>query len=123
MIVKFTIGQMRSTATFLANTPTTSATSEREAVTTGGRNDVLSTLLTTRCRLRPRSGNRGLDLGLLNGTSSFEMICRFGATLNLGIKVNGKVDVDGTRYTIQTWDIVDNINHWYKFDLTTQSGS
>lgn len=118
---KVPIGQMRSTVIFRLNSPTTSATSDREAVTTGGQNDVYSNLLTTRGRLKKKNGKRDLDLALLAGQDSYELICRFQSAINTGIQTNGKVFVDSIEYTIQTWEVIDQIRHWYKFELTCQT--
>jgi hypothetical protein len=123
VLERFTIGQMRSVVVFKSNTPTTNATTNREAVTTGGQNDVYSDLITTRGRLRKKRGDRNLDFGLINSNDSYELICRFGTTLNAGIKSNGKVSVDGVLFTIQSWEVVDQIKHWYKFQIIEQSGS
>lgn len=112
---------MRSVVVFKTNTPVVTATSTREAVTTGGQNDVYTTLLTTRGRLRKKSGARGLDLGLIEDRQYYELICRFQSSLNSGLRVNGKVFVDSVEYTIQTWEVIDQINHLYKFDLACQN--
>lgn len=117
------IGQMRSSVVFKTNTPTVNATADREAVTTGGENDVYSTLLTTRGRLRKKNGNRGLDLGLLSGQDSYELVCRFQSALESSLKVNMKVFVDSVEYTIASWEKIDQLNHIYKFDLNTQVNS
>lgn len=114
------IGQMRSSVVFKTNTPVITATATREAITTGGENDVYTTLLTTRGRLRKRSGGRNLDLGLLTGQDSYELICRFQSALESALKANMKVFVDGIEYTIVTWQKTDQISHYYKFDLNTQ---
>lgn len=116
----FTIGEMRSIVVFLANVPTTSATSDREAVTTGGQNDQYTTLLNTRGRLRKSSGYKDLLLGEISGKDSYELICRFDTSLEAGLRANGKVNVDSVSYTIQTWEMIDQIKHIYKFKLNTQ---
>lgn len=121
MIGNLSIGQMRSTVVFLTNTPTIAATTDREAVTTGGLNDVYTTLLTTRGRLRKKSGSRGLDLGLVEDKQYYELICRFQSAINTGLEVNGKVLVDSVLYTIQTWEVIDQIAHLYKFELACQN--
>lgn len=123
MIEQFSIGQMRTTVIFLSNNPTTSATATREAVTTGGQNDVYSSSITTRGRLRKKNGNKDLALGLLSGQDSYELICRFQTAVNSILKVNGKVLVDSVEYTIQTWEVVDQVRHLYKIQLNTQVGS
>lgn len=120
---KITIGQMRSSVVFKINIPTIAATTSREAITTGGQNDVYSNLITTRGRLRKKSGNRTLDLALLAGQDSYELICRFSTSINTEIQVNGKVLVDSIEYTIQSWEVVDQILHWYKFELASQSNT
>lgn len=124
MVLKnFTIGQMRSHVVFKLNTPTTAATSNREAITTGGQNDVYATLLTTRGRLRKNSGNRGLDFGLIASEDSYELICRFQSGIAAELRVNQKVMVDKDTYTIQSWEVLDQISHWYRFKLNIQVGS
>lgn len=112
---------MRSSVVFKTNTPVITATADREAVTTGGQNDVYTTLLTTRGRLRKKSGARGLDFGLIENKESYELLCRFQVSLNAGLKVNGKVFVDLVEYTIQSWEVIDQIKHLYKFDLACQN--
>lgn len=118
---EFVIGKMRSSVIFLTNTPTTNATNEREAVTTGGQNDVYSTLLTTRGELRKANGFRDLIAGVISGKDSYILTCRFQQTLEVSLKVNGKVTVDGNPFTIDSWEKVDQINHIYRFKLNTQT--
>lgn len=121
MVLK--IGEMRSSVVFKTNTPTLDKTASRSDVSTGGQNDVYSTILTTRGKLRKKSGGRGLDFGLIVGNDSYELICRFQTALASQLKVNMKVFVDSVEYTIASWEKVDQINHIYKFDLNTQVGS
>lgn len=111
---------MRSVVVFKTNTPTTSATSDREAVTTGGQNDVYTTLLTTRGRLRKISGGRSLDFGLIENRESYKLLCRFQSALEYSITANMKVDVDNKSFTVDTWEKVDEINHLYEFVLNIQ---
>ena len=122
MVLKnLTIGQMRSSVVFLVNSPTESATSDREAVETGGRNDLYSTLLTTRGRLRKKHGSRGIDLGLAEIKEGYELICRFQSTLESALTTNTKIVIDSKVYTINSWEVVDEIKHFYKFDLNASS--
>lgn len=123
MIKGFSIGQMRSSVVFKTNAPVTTATTTREAITTGGQNDVYSTSVTTRGRLRKHNGSRGLDLGAITGQDSYELICRYDSTLNSSLKVNMKVFVDSVEYSIQSWEVIDQIRHIYKFQLNTRVGS
>lgn len=109
-----TIGQMRSSVAFLSNTPTPLGS---------GQKDAYSIFLTTRGRLRKKSGGRGLDLGLLAGNDSYELICRFDSAYVSALKNNGKVTVDSLLYTIASWEVVDQIKHFLKFDLNIQVGS
>lgn len=121
MIVKgFNIAQMRKTAIFKVNTPTTNATTDLNAVQTGGLNDSYSTLLTTRCRLRKLSGGRGLLEGLISDKQQYEMICRFQSGIDNNLRVDTKIDIDNFRYTIDTWEKIDEINHLYKFRLNVE---
>lgn len=114
------IGQMRSVVVFKTNTPVITATADREAVTTGGQNDVYTTLLTTRGRLRKISGGRGLDFGLIENKESYKLLCRFQSALEYSITANMKVEVDNKGFTIDTWEKVDEINHLYEFVLNIQ---
>lgn len=116
--MKLSIGQMRSVVVFRQNNPIISASTSRAAVTTG-QNDVYADILTTRGRLRAKSDRVAIDLGLVAGESTFELYCRFDSVFN-GVKVNDKVVVDGEQYTIKAITIIDQIKHWYKFDLAIQ---
>lgn len=117
------IGQMRSVVVFRSNTPTVNATASRDAVTTGGQNDVYADFLTTRGRLRKDSGNRHLEQGMIDSEDHYNLICRFQPGLEMFLKVNGKVVVDGRNYTIDNWERVDQISHIYKFKLNITIGS
>lgn len=119
MVLK--IGQMRSSVQFLVNVPTAAATTTREAVTTGGLNDVYSVLLTTRGRLRKKSGNRSFMMGLIEIKESYELICRFQSTLESNLRVDNKVLIDSKTYTLNSWEKIDEINHLYVFDLNTST--
>ena len=112
----FSIGQMRSTAYFMFNTPGTNSTGDRAAVVTGG-NDSYSLMLVTRCRLRKRSGSRFLDLGEITNQQSYEMYCRFQTALEGNLRNDVKIIIDLSRYTIGTWEKVDEKKSWYKFTL------
>lgn len=103
---------MRSTVVFKSNTPTVTPTR-------GGK-DAYSTLLTTRGRLRKESGDRALSFAMISGQDSYILTCRFQSALESGLKVNGKVTVDGQEFTIASWKKIDQVNHWYEFRLNTQ---
>lgn len=118
-----TIGQMRSTARFQLNTPTQAATTRTDAIVTGGQVDVYTDFYTTRCRLRQNSASKGLDMGFLGSNNNFEMVCRFDLNMSTLLYVNGKVYVDSVLYTIQSWEVVDQVKHWLKIQLTKQVGS
>lgn len=117
------IGIMRSVVVFLTNTPTTAATATLNAVTTGGQNDVYSTLLSTRGRLKKLNGGRMLEMGMIQSEDAYELTCRFQTALETALKVNGKVTVDGAAFTINTWEKMDQINHIYKFKINSEVGS
>lgn len=120
VLTGFTIGQMRSTAIFKINTPTTNATAEREAIEVKGLNDSYSTLLITRCRLRKQRGQRNLVTGEITNSQSFEMICRVQSGIDNNLRTDTKIDIGNFRYTIDTWEKVDEIDHWYKFILNVE---
>lgn len=108
---------MREVIVFKVNAPTISASGGRQAVTTGGLNDSYSTLITTRGRLRKKSGGRGLNLGIISDSQGYELICRFQSTLENSLRIDTKVDIANGRYTIDTWEKIDNRDHIYKFSL------
>lgn len=112
---------MRSLVHFLENNATTSATTERDVVTTGGLNDNYSLLLTTRGRLRKKSGNRGLDLGLIESKETYELICRYQNALESDLQVDVKILIDGKLFTISSWEKIDEIKHIYRFELNASS--
>lgn len=118
MVLKnFDIAQMRSTVTFKVNAPTTAATGDRLAIAVAGLNDSYSTLLVTRGRLRKRNGQRNLLTGIIEDKEQYELICRFQSGVENNLRVDTKVDIKNFRYTIDTWEKVDEIGHWYKFIL------
>lgn len=121
VLERFTIGQMRSSVEFFVNAATVNATTEREAVTTGGRNDSYVSLLTTRGRLRKKNGNRGLDLGLIESKETYELICRFQSTLESSLATDVKLVIDSKVFTIASWEKIDEIKHFYKFELNASS--
>lgn len=113
----YAIGQFRQTVVFMANTATTSATTIREAVTTGGKNDNYSILLTTRGRLRKSNGSRGLSFGLVADDETYELVCRFQTALEASLRTDTKIIIDSKTYTPQSWEKVDQLNHIYIFRI------
>jgi hypothetical protein len=116
----FHIGQLRQTAIFKVNTPTANATTDRDAVLTGGLNDSYSTLLTTRCKLRKSGGGRSLLQGMISDKESFEMICRFQDGIHNNLRIDTKIDILNFRYTIDSWEVIDEIKNFYKFRLNVE---
>lgn len=112
---------MRSSVEFLVNNATTAATTDRAAIEVAGKNDNYVSLLTTRGRLRKKSGDRSLLAGLIESKETFELICRFQTTLESSLRSDVKIVIDGKIYTISSWEKIDEIKHWYKFLLNASS--
>ncbi len=117
----FSIAQMRSSVQFLVNAATVNATTDREAIVTGGRNDAYVVLLTTRGRLRRKSASRGLDFGLVESKESYELICRFQADLESNLRIDVKLVINSKVFTISSWEKIDEIDNFYKFSLNASS--
>lgn len=118
---KLTIGQMRQNVYFLSNAATVSATTTRNATSSGGKNDNYSILLITRGMLRKSHGNRELSFGLVEEAESYTLICRFQTTLESNLRSDTKIIIDSKTYTIKSREKVEEINHLYKFTLATSS--
>ena len=66
--------------------------------------DNYSALLTTRCSLRSGSGSRNNSFAEISGNSSWRIVCRYQDTLWNAITMSMKFQIDGVRYTLQSWE-------------------
>jgi hypothetical protein len=108
----YKIGEFRQTATFKINHPSALGS---------GQVDGYVTLLQTRCRLRKMSGSRGLGFGLIASNDSYEMIVRYQGNIEGSLRMDVKIDIDSKRYTINSWEKIDQIAHLYKFSLNLET--
>lgn len=109
MAVRWHIGELKQVVVFLQNAPT--------AATTGGQYDNYTTLLTTRGRLRKKSGGRRLDYGEIGNAETYELVCRFRDDLEVAIRVDTRVQIGDYIYTVDTWERVDEQQRIYLFSL------
>ncbi len=99
----------KGTVVFKSNSTTSSAT--------GGKIDSYSTLVTTDGRFRKRSGNRALNYGEQTFINSYELIVRYQDTIFNAVRSDLKIEVDSVRYTIESWEKMDEQRFYLKFIL------
>jgi hypothetical protein len=84
----------------------------------GGR-DNYTTLLTTRCALKGGDGSRSNDFLLIQSGSSYRIITRYQEALWSAASTSLRLDVDGIRYTVQSWKrIADKRKSFIEFSVT-----
>ena len=103
----------KGTVVFKVNTPTQVG---------AGRQDSYATLVTTDGRLRKRGGNRGLRDGEVAFENTYELVVRYQDAIFNAIRSDLKVDIDGTRYTIAGWELMDEKRFYIRFELNRQDG-
>ena len=108
------IGDMKTTAAFQINTPTADGS--------GGWTEHYSTVYSCRGRFRQMSGNRGDEFGQLVRNKKFEFVCRYSTELAGYIADGMQAVIKGTAYVIYDYELIDQVNHWYQFILTTSNG-
>lgn len=111
MVVKFHIGELKEIVTFKKNTPSTLG---------AGAKDSYSTLLTTRGRLRKKSGNRTLSFGSIDEHNQWELIVRFQTALETNLRMDVKIEIGGRTFTINSFEKIGEKNFYYVFNLAAQ---
>lgn len=101
------IGMMRQTGSFMKNNPT--------ADTTGGQFDSYTVVCTCRGRLEQMRANKSLEQGEIVQNKSFEWICRYQAAIVLD--ADSAWQIGAQFYRITSWELIDQIPHWYRFVL------
>lgn len=102
---------MRQKATFASNTPVSDGA--------GGLIDHYTPFYTCRGRLRQDSGSRVLESEALGTDQQYEFVCRFTTQLAGQLTAGTQVTINGQIYSLKGWDLVDNINHWYRLTIST----
>jgi hypothetical protein len=108
------LGQMNTVVKFEKNTP--------QSIAGGpGKIDSFAELLTTRGKLVKNSGSRFLDAGEITESNSYSLWVWYQLALyneiSLGAKMLRIVLTDGRKFTIATWEKVDEVNMWIKMTL------
>lgn len=104
------IGQMKKVCTLLINTGQTS--------TTGGGTDSYSSGPTTRGYLKRDSGDRGQQFGDIVGQNTWTLIVRVQAQITVNLGMGVKWLIDNKRFTVQSWEDINQEGFYYKFKLT-----
>jgi len=108
MALVFSIGECRSVVQFQQNQPV-----DNES---GGQDDTWTTIVTTRGRLRKKSGHKDIELGSLQFDKSYELVCRYQS--DIPTSPDARVMVDGKTYRINDWEAESEINHLLIFNLS-----
>ena len=104
----FAIGECRSVVQFQQNTPV-----DNES---GGQDDAWTTTVTTRGRLRKKTGRKEIELGSVQFEKGYELVCRYQS--DILINPDTRVLVDGNPYRINDWEAENEINHIIIFSLS-----
>lgn len=87
-----------------------------------GGDDNYTTLLTTRGSLRASSGSRNNAFAVIEGGNSWTIITRYQDTIWNALRMSTKLQIDGVRYTMQSWERVnDNRRAYIRFNVTTNT--
>lgn len=104
-----TIGEMRERVEFQQNQPINNAS--------GGQDDNFVTLLSCRGKLRQRSGTKKLEQGEIMIDTGWDLFVRSQVALNINLNFDTRVLVNGDVYRVNQWLLIDQLKHFYKFDI------
>lgn len=105
----FGIGQMRQVVQFQVNNPVDN--------TSGGQNDVWTTIITTRGWLTKKTGRKGIEQGTVQFDKSYVLYCRYQS--DLIVNTDTRMIVDGRTFMVADFELQDEIKHLYVFTLNT----
>lgn len=108
MALVLSIGECRSVVQFQRSQPI-----DNES---GGQDDAWTIVVTTRGRLRKKSGRKDIELGSLQFDKSYELVCRYQSDIPTNPDV--RVIIDGKTYRINDWQTENEINDFYIFSLS-----
>lgn len=106
------VGRLNKVAVFKQNTPSAKG---------AGNANSYSDILTTRCSLKKQSGSRGLNFGMLEENSSYEMITRYQQEIEDNVRMDMKISIDGRLFSIQSKEKVGEKRFYYRFILNEVS--
>ena len=112
MALVINIGELKEIVIFKQNTPTALGAGQKDAYTT---------LLTTRGKLRKKSGNRTLSFGTLEESNSWELIVRFQSLLETNLRLDVKVQIGSRLFTINSFEKVGEKRFFYVINLSCQT--
>lgn len=108
-VVKKPIGALRQSGQLQTNTPIQQG---------AGYKDNYSTLLTCRGCLTDLRGSRSLNSGEVNINGDAEWIVRYQAAIaNVTSKKSIRWIIDGRRFTVNNYELIDNKKRYYRFIL------
>lgn len=113
-IVRTQIGEMRSKVEMLKNVPTDA--------TTGGAIDHYGIIVTTRGRLRKRSGQRDLSFGDIVDAESYELTMRYQVDIENNLRIDTKFLINGLVYSINSWELFQEVKFYYKVNIAINKG-
>jgi hypothetical protein len=103
------IGQLRQSGQLQVNTPTQQG---------AGFKDNFSTLLTCRGQLEKLRGNRSMNNAEVEINAAWEWICRYQLAIdNVTNKKSIRWIIDGRRFTVNDYELIDHKKKYYRFIL------
>jgi SPP1 family predicted phage head-tail adaptor len=105
------VGQLNTTVLFKTNTPTTLG---------AGSVDNYTDLLTTKGEFKKMNGNRVISFGEIVEENRYMLRVRYDTDLDAGLRINGKVVIDGRWFTIASMELVEGKKRYYQLFLNEQ---
>ena len=105
------IGQLNKIVTFKENNPIQKG---------AGKEDVYTTLLSTRGKMTQLSSSRGTQYGEISEGARWELIVRFETDIESNLSIKLRVEYDSRTYTIDSWEKIGEKRFYYKFILSEQ---
>lgn len=105
------IGQLNKIVTFKQNTPIAKG---------AGKEDVYTTLLSTRGKITQLNSSRGTQYGEISEGARWELIVRFETDLESALSMKLKVEYSGRTFTVDSWEKIGEKRFYYKFILSEQ---
>lgn len=108
-VTKPDIGKLRQSGQLQTNSP---------AQQGAGKKDSFTTLLTCRGKLTQLRSNRGLDLSETALINAWEWICRHQSAIEgIANKKSIRWIIDGRYFSVNSYELIDQKKHYYRFVL------
>lgn len=105
------IGELNKVVVFKQNNPIQKG---------AGKEDVYTTLLTTRGKMTQLNSSRGTQYGEISEGARWELIVRYETDLEDALSMKLKVEYEGRTFTVDSWVKEDEKRFYYKFILSEQ---